>query len=58
VLTHGRRIDGDASYVGDGESPFDKSKVAFGANYGRLQSVKKKYDPDQVFNRWFPIAPA
>ncbi|CAA7261874.1 unnamed protein product [Cyclocybe aegerita] len=36
----------------------DKTKFVFGENYVRLQSIKKRYDPDNVFNKWFPIAPA
>ncbi|KAG8889180.1 hypothetical protein FRB98_005522 [Tulasnella sp. 332] len=31
---------------------------AFGPNYPRLQQVKRKYDPDMVFNRWFCVRPA
>jgi len=36
----------------------DKAKLAFGRNYPKLQSIKKKFDPDNIFNRWFPIVPA
>ncbi|KAJ7596373.1 hypothetical protein C8J56DRAFT_882129 [Mycena floridula] len=45
----------------DGEATIrDDAKVAlvFGSNYRRLQMIKKKYDPEQVFNRWFPVVPA
>lgn len=35
-----------------------RSQLAFSANYPRLRDLKKKYDPDSVFNRWYPIAPA
>ncbi|KAG8954895.1 hypothetical protein FRC04_010379 [Tulasnella sp. 424] len=34
------------------------SRNLFGPNYARLQEVKRKYDPDMVFNRWFAIRPA
>ncbi|KAG9023298.1 hypothetical protein FS837_005872, partial [Tulasnella sp. UAMH 9824] len=29
------------------------ARKLFGANYARLQEVKKKYDPDVAFDRWF-----
>ncbi|KAG8963858.1 hypothetical protein FRC05_004399 [Tulasnella sp. 425] len=34
------------------------SRLAFGANYERLQEVKKMYDPEGVFSKWFAIQPA
>ncbi|KAG8900031.1 hypothetical protein FRC01_010281, partial [Tulasnella sp. 417] len=34
------------------------ARKLFGPNYPRLQEVKKKYDPDMVFDRWFAIRPA
>lgn len=30
----------------------------FGSNYARLQQVKKVYDPDMVWSKWFAIKPA
>ena len=36
----------------------DKARTLFGDNYPRLQKLKKQYDPDMVFNRWWVIAPA
>ncbi|KAG6889203.1 hypothetical protein C0995_002663 [Termitomyces sp. Mi166 len=36
----------------------DKAKTVFADNYPRLQKIKKRYDPDNVFNKWFPITPA
>ena len=35
-----------------------KAKAAFGEAYPKLQQIKKKYDPELVFNRWYPIIPA
>ncbi|KAG8851798.1 hypothetical protein FRB96_009073 [Tulasnella sp. 330] len=34
------------------------ARRAFGSNYSRLQELKRKYDPDMVFNKWFCIVPA
>ncbi|KIM46256.1 hypothetical protein M413DRAFT_441337 [Hebeloma cylindrosporum] len=36
----------------------EKAKHIFGDNYQRLQEIKKRYDPDNIFNKWFPIIPA
>jgi len=36
----------------------DKVRKLFGSNYPRLQRIKAKYDPNMVFNKWFPIVPA
>jgi FAD/FMN-containing dehydrogenase len=40
------------------EIVLDKARAAFAENYPRLQEIKKKYDPERVFNKWFPIEPA
>ncbi|KAI0637906.1 FAD-binding domain-containing protein [Trametes polyzona] len=42
----------------EGAVPVDKAKQLFGSNYPRLQQIKKKYDPERVFNKWFNITPA
>ena len=44
--------------VGDETISADKAKYIFGTNYGRLQKVKAKYDPDVVFSKWFAIIPS
>ncbi|KAH9894367.1 FAD-binding domain-containing protein [Cubamyces lactineus] len=49
--------DSDA-LVNQGSVPVDKAKLIFRTNYPRLQQIKKKYDPDMVFNKWFVITPA
>lgn len=36
----------------------DKAKAAFAENYPRLQAIKKRYDPEVIFNKWFAITPA
>ncbi|THH28994.1 hypothetical protein EUX98_g5195 [Antrodiella citrinella] len=50
-------IDSDA-LPKEGAVPADKSQVFFTAAYPKLQALKKKYDPDMVFNKWYPITPA
>lgn len=42
----------------DGVLPGNRSQIFFGKVYPKLQVIKKKYDPEQVFNRWYPITPA
>lgn len=34
------------------------TKKVFGDNYPKLQQVKKEYDPDVVFSKWYKIIPA
>jgi len=34
------------------------AEVLFGPNYPKLQQIKKKYDPQNVFSKWFAINPA
>jgi len=41
-------------FAGDGV----ERKQIFGDNYGRLRKLKKKYDPDMVFHKWYPVVPA
>jgi hypothetical protein len=36
----------------------NKARVLFGANYPRLQQLKKRYDPEMLFSKWFLIQPA
>jgi len=46
------------NYVCEPSMMPDRMRQLWGDNYPRLQKVKKQYDPDVVFNRWFPIQPA
>jgi FAD/FMN-containing dehydrogenase len=36
----------------------EKPSLVFGDKLPRLRELKRKYDPNHVFNKWFPIVPA
>ncbi|KAG9011723.1 hypothetical protein FRB90_007123 [Tulasnella sp. 427] len=42
----------------DPEAATSDASTVFGPNYKRLREVKRKYDPDNIFNKWHPIQPA
>ena len=42
----------------DGVVVKNKAEALFGKNYPRLQELKKKYDPENIFNKWFAITPS
>lgn len=48
----------NSSVEGDGVDTVDRSAKLFGDNYPRLQELKRKYDPNMLFSKWFPIKPA
>ena len=41
----------------DGAGVKSKAEALFRENYPRLQELKKKYDPENIFNKWFAITP-
>ncbi|KAL5527561.1 hypothetical protein ACEPAG_6362 [Sanghuangporus baumii] len=46
------------NYLGDEKLSSERSLKVFGDNHPRLQQLKKKYDPDMLFSKWFKIVPA
>ncbi|TCD60114.1 hypothetical protein EIP91_010702 [Steccherinum ochraceum] len=42
----------------EGAVPADRSQIFFKKAYPKLQVIKKKYDPELVFNKWYPIQPS
>ncbi|OCH88357.1 FAD-binding domain-containing protein, partial [Obba rivulosa] len=42
----------------EGTTSEDKIQLFFGSNYSRLRALKKKYDPEVIFDKWFVITPA
>ena len=45
------------NYLGDDE-PGDPAAAAYGSNYPRLQTIKRKYDPENLFHMNLNIRPA
>jgi hypothetical protein len=39
-------------------SGYEMLNAVFGENLPRLRELKRKYDPDLIFNKWYPIPPA
>jgi hypothetical protein len=54
----GEEVVGKRAYFNGGYMGNEKSSTVFGANYARLRVVKRKYDPDFAFRKWFAIEPA
>ena len=38
-------------------APTSRAEALFSENYPRLQKIKKQYDPEGIFSRWFGIKP-
>ncbi|KAF6749617.1 FAD binding domain-containing protein [Ephemerocybe angulata] len=59
---YGHDLDLPSSLLGhpslDHNAASSRSQNAFAENYPRLQAIKKIYDPEHIFNKWYPIVPA
>ena len=42
----------------DGYPYSGKAQALYGDHYPRLQALKKVYDPEMLFSKWFVITPA
>ncbi|KAG8995955.1 hypothetical protein FRB94_008621 [Tulasnella sp. JGI-2019a] len=47
-----------ADILGSENETDANARRAYGSKYPRLQELKRKYDPEIVFNKWFCIRPA
>lgn len=57
IAVDGRLVEPQID-AGIGGHVADKAHALFGSNYPRLQQLKKKYDPEMLFAKWFVIQPA
>ena len=58
ILITDWRLEEPQIDAGLGGHVADKAQALFGTNYPRLQQLKKKYDPEMLFSKWFVIQPA
>jgi hypothetical protein len=52
----GQDLAGTRAYANYGLGD-ERVRDVFGENYPRLQQLKARYDPNNVFHKWFPITP-
>ncbi|RDW79098.1 FAD-binding oxidoreductase [Aspergillus mulundensis] len=53
--THGRPAEGPVTEYGNYDHLSAHARDVYGVNYARLVELKKVYDPDNVFNKWFSL---
>ena len=56
-VPEGKEVVGKKGYF-NGSMGDERVSTVFGQNYPRLRELKKKYDPEFVFRKWFAIVPA
>lgn len=60
LTTEKRKLQGKREVLVNANfsSGSEKVNAVFGENLPRLRELKRKYDPDMMFNKWYPIPPA
>ena len=58
MTSHAAVPDTDLVATGEANASPNRAEQLYGENYMKMQQIKKKYDPDMVFNKWFVITPA
>ena len=53
-----RRSDPELAVGNNDSEPNHKASLISREHYPRLQALKKKYDPEILFSKWFAITPA
>ena len=50
--------DTEAPSAAEGAVKVTRAEELFGKHYPKLQRLKRKYDPEMIFNKWYVIQPA
>lgn len=57
IRKKGQYPEGTATFNANISTGMEKITDMFGENLPKLKELKKKYDPNFVFNKWYPIPP-
>jgi hypothetical protein len=56
-VPEGEEVVGTRGYF-NGSMGDEKAALVYGEKLPKLRALKRKYDPELVFKKWFPIVPA